>query len=250
MGRSRTTMILAISIASVISTAHATGSPPKPSDPSATSQSISAAAANAEATAIGVGIAHASGGRADANAIGLGGEGGEGGKAHANAEGGAGGDAQANQTQSAQGGDASNAGLTQAVNFVQRRNAPSVGQGSLMPSGCGAAGNAGGSQEGGAAFLGIAWTTDQCYALLAAASYAAIGMPDTSCDLLNSMKSVQRAYKRIGKSLPDCTTAENRDPTPAVVVLDSHDPAQKDTSPTRDEVNEAINRAFKASQAK
>lgn len=108
---------------------------------------------------------------------------------------------------------ASNEGVTTTVHQTTnyKRNAPSIAQGSLMAAGCGAGANGGGSKPGGAGFLGFVWTTDQCYALLAAASYQSIGMPDTSCDLLNSMKSVQKAFKRMGKPLPDCTTAENRD---------------------------------------
>lgn len=114
---------------------------------------------------------------------------------------------------------ASNEGVTVNQTTSYKRNAPSIAQGSLMAVGCGAGANGGGSRPGGAGFLGIVWTTDQCYTLLAAAAYQAIGMPDTSCDLLTSMKSVRKAFKRMGKPLPDCTTAENRDVTSAAAEV-------------------------------
>lgn len=124
-----------------------------------------------------------------------------------------------------------------------------------MPSGCGAGVNGGGSREGGAGFLGLAWTTDQCYALLAAASFAAIGMPDTSCDLLVSMKSVQKAFKRAGKQLPDCTAAENRDIASAAAEV-GHGLAAIDRATRRASkcetcvTHDELNRAFKKSLEK
>lgn len=169
----------------------------------------------AAAAAIGVG--------GDATATG--GTGGEGGDAHASAAGGAGGSASATQSQVAEGGaggaggDASNLGNAQHVTINHRRNAPSLAQGGLAVSGCGSGVNGGGSRTGGAGFFGLVWTTEQCYALLAAEHFAAIGMPDTSCDLLVSMESVQKAFKRAGKPLPDCATAENRDLTSASAEL-------------------------------
>lgn len=235
----KTMAILAATLLAM--TAHATGKPPTGPAP------------------INVDVdTHAYGGRADAdatsiaNALAAGGQGGDGGDARAVGEGGAGGSATATQTatggaaEQTQSQSADNAGNSQNINVNHRRNAPSVGQGSLVPSGCGAGVNGGGSQTGGAGFLGLAWTTDQCYALMAAASYAAIGMPDVSCDLLNSMKAVQSAHKRLGKPLPDCATAENRDPAPTVMFL-SEDSSQatKDAPPTHAEVNEKIDRAMK-----
>lgn len=116
--------------------------------------------------------------------------------------------------------------------------------------------NGGGSRTGGAGFLGLVWTTDQCYALLAAEHFAAIGMPDTSCDLLISMKAVRKAFERAGKPLPDCATAENRDMATAAAEL-THGLAAIERMKPRPEVKcpdcatkEELDRAFKASQSK
>lgn len=184
-----------------------------------------------------------------------GGEGGDGGTASAVGEGGAGGTATAEQSQAQEArAESSNNGNHQGVTINHRRNAPSIAQGGLMASGCGAGANGGGSREGGAGFLGLVWTTDQCYQLMAAASFAAIGMPDTSCDLLVAMKSVQRAYKRMGKPLPDCATAENRDLATAaaeithgLTAIERMKPAPKCTDCA---TREDLNRAFKKSQEK
>src|SRR5262245_5281972 len=73
--------------------------------------------------------------------------------------------------------EANNAGNLQVMNFQQRRNAPSVAQGGLSIPGCGGTGvNAGGSRPGGSGFLGWSWTDGDCYLLLAAAQFTAIGM--------------------------------------------------------------------------
>jgi hypothetical protein len=140
------------------------------------------------------------------------------------------------------------------VSINHRRNAPSLAQGGLMASGCGAGANGGGSREGGAGFLGFVWTTDQCYQLLAAASFATIGMPDTSCDLLVAMKSVQKAFKRAGKPLPDCTSAENRDLVTAAAEL-THGLATIERLKPEPKcpdcvTREELNRAFKKGQEK
>lgn len=150
---------------------------------------------------------------------------------------------------------ADNEGVTQVTSINHRRNAPSLAQGGLAVAGCGAGANGGGSREGGAGFLGFVWTTDQCYQLLAAASFAAIGMPDTSCDLLVGMKSVRKAFKRAGKPLPDCLSAENRDLATAAAELTGGlialermrpDPQPCEKCATKEE----LNRAFKAGQSK
>ncbi len=111
-----------------------------------------------------------------------------------------------------------------------------------MPSGCGVGGNAGGSGINGSGFLGIAFTSEQCYALSAAAAYAAIGMSDVACDLLNSMKSVRAAHKRLGRPLPDCTAAKNRVDAPEVVIV-SRETSGSDPV-TKEYVQEVTKRAL------
>jgi hypothetical protein len=150
----------------------------------------------------------------------------------------AGGDASASQT--ANGGNASNLGNAQSVNVSHSgvRNAPSVAQGALITSGCGFGGNAGGSNVNGAGFLGISFTTNECYLYMLAQSFSAIGMPDTACDVLLSTRSARHAFK--GKALPDCTMIRNR---PSVVAVDQG-------LATKEYVNEVTDRVLKRSLSK
>ena len=149
---------------------------------------------------------------------------------------------EASQSQTALGGDASNNGNSQATTINQSapRNAPSVAQGSLIPSGCGVAGNAGGSGVNGSGFLGIAFTTDECYKFLLAQSFSAIGMPDTACDVLLTTKAARKAFK--GKTLPSCTTAENKE--------EALSGERKEGTATKDYVNEVVDRALKSELSK
>jgi hypothetical protein len=136
------------------------------------------------------------------------------------------------QHQTAQGGDAAanNEGVEQAVEFSYPRQAPSVAQGSIAIAGCGAGGNAGGSNTGGAAFLGFSWVTPECHGWTLAQTYAAIGDVKAACEVANSQKAARRAAKR-GATLPDCNNlpvpvapAEPAPaPSPAVVVVQTPD---------------------------
>jgi hypothetical protein len=112
-----------------------------------------------------------------------------------------------------------------------------------MPSGCGVGGNAGGSGVNGSGFLGIAFTPAECYAFSLSQAFAAIGMPDTACDVLLTTKAAKRAFK--GKAMPDCTTASNRDPVPSVVVVRDTVPALRDDTATKAYVNEVTDRAVR-----
>jgi len=98
---------------------------------------------------------------------------------------------------------ANNEGVSQSVNTEAVRQAPSVGQGSFAIVGCGAAGNAGGSNSHGSAFLGFGFTPAECYKYMTAASYQAIGEYDTACLILNTTKAAKRAAKD-GVVLPNC----------------------------------------------
>lgn len=153
---------------------------------------------------------------------GAGGQGGAGGSGY----GGEGGDAKAT------GGDAQaiNEGVEQAVQFSYPRQAPAVAQGSIALAGCGAGGNAGGSNTHGAAFLGLAWVTRECHGWTLAQTYAALGYIKAACEVANSQKAARRAQKR-GATLPDCNNlpvpvapAEPAPaPSPAVVVVQTPD---------------------------
>lgn len=90
-----------------------------------------------------------------------------------------------------------------AVSVTHQASAPALGQGSFAIAGCQVAGNAGGSNSGGAGFLGFAFTTEQCYDLQLAAAYQALGAYSAACQVLNLSKAGQRAAKR-GVTLPTC----------------------------------------------
>lgn len=118
----------------------------------------------------------------------------------------------ATQYQSAHGGDAeqsqsaeaNNEGVQTNVTTTYRRQAPSVAQGSLMVGSCGSAGNGGGSNSRGAAFLGLAWTPADCKLLLAASAYQALGMYDSACEMVNGISVVRKRWEALGVEPPSC----------------------------------------------
>lgn len=114
------------------------------------------------------------------------------------------------QSQTAEGGSAeqsqsaNNEGVTTSVTTTYRRQAPSVAQGSLMVGSCGSAGNGGGSNSRGAAFLGLAWTPADCKLLLAASAYQALGMYDSACEMVNGISAVRKRWEALGVEPPSC----------------------------------------------
>jgi outer membrane murein-binding lipoprotein Lpp len=147
-----------------------------------------------------------------------------------------------------QGGDAQaiNEGVEQAVHFSYPRQAPAVAQGSIALAGCGAGGNAGGSNTHGAAFLGLAWVTRECHGWTLAQTYAALGYIKAACEVANSQKAARRAQKR-GATLPDCDALPVQpvapapaEPAPAVVVVQTPDLSQYVTREVLDRVTERV----------
>jgi len=131
--------------------------------------------------------------------------------------------AKATQTQTANGGasQAVNHGnnASQSTEFNYPRQAPSVGQGSIAIAGCGAGGNAGGSNSHGAAFLGVAFTPADCKLLLAAAAYQALGMWDSACEMVNGISAVKARWKALGANPPSCQVKPPVEtPDPGVTV--------------------------------
>lgn len=100
--------------------------------------------------------------------------------------------------------NANNEGVDQALSITNPRNAPGLGQGSLYIPECGAAGNAGGSNTHGAAFLGFAWTPRDCKLLQTAAAYAALGMKNTACEMVNGTSAAKARFKELGIHPPIC----------------------------------------------
>ena len=119
--------------------------------------------------------------------------------------GGAGGDATSNS-----GGNA----MTSV--YEQVRQAPSVAQGSFAIAGCSVAGNAGGSDIHGSAFLGFGWTPDECYLFMQAQAYQSTGHSQAACEVLNHTKAAKRLVKD-GFKLPECTPAH-----PPIIIMNAH----------------------------
>lgn len=120
---------------------------------------------------------------------------------------------------------ASSGGNTLSV--VQVRQAPALAQGGLYLAGCGFAGNAGGSQASGAAFLGLQFITPGCHDLMQIQNEAAFGNVKTACELNRLTRQGQRNLQRLkkaGKEPEPCPSAIAQpapplEPKPTVVVL-------------------------------
>jgi hypothetical protein len=152
-------------------------------------------------------------------------------------------DAQAlsNSESSAQSGaTSSSGGNSQDVNIVNPRQAPGVGQGSFAIQGCGVAGNAGGSNVNGSAFLGFGFTPEQCYDFMLAQSYQSLGAYEAACEVLNYSRAGKRAQRR-GVALPACKAPTPPAPVtpapllPAVITVEVKDDAK---------CTEKVNRVF------
>lgn len=150
---------------------------------------------------------------------------------------------------SAQGGTAS-------VDYSYRevRQAPAVGQGSFAIQGCAVAGNVGGSNTNGAAFLGLGWTPDECYTFMLAQAYQSVGEQSAACQILNSTKAAQRARKQ-GVTLPSCEPSstpapETRSIVPAVDTSNFVTREDLNGYITREEAAERDSRVLKQVSAK
>lgn len=119
-------------------------------------------------------------------------------------------------------GDTSATGGESSLTYTEARQAPSVGQGSIGIVGCGAGGNVGASNTGGAAFLGIAYTPYHCQLLLAAKAYEATGHKKAACELVNLLPAVKRAQKQ-GFTPPSCAEPVAPVQPPVVVNVEPAD---------------------------
>ena len=119
------------------------------------------------------------------------------------------------------------------ANSYSPRQAPSVAEGSIIISGCAVSGNAGGSNTHGSAFLGIGFTTPECYAFILAQAYQAVGEKQTACQILNTTNAAQRAIKR-GITLPTCQPVPEK-----VVVVEK----QVTGTYTHEQVDEIVRKA-------
>lgn len=85
------------------------------------------------------------------------------------------------------------------------RNAPSVALGSVYPTAtCQGGLGIGGSGVNGSGLLNFSFTKKECETVVLAQNFAAIGMPETSCDILKTTKAWKRAAKANPKIQADC----------------------------------------------
>jgi hypothetical protein len=133
--------------------------------------------------------------------------------------------AQGQEQGQSQSASADNAGNSQVVNFEDRKQAPSIGQGSIFIPECGAGGNGGGSSSNGSAFFGIAYVPAWCQDFKYAAFLMAAGEYEAACQVMAASKPGKRAAKR-GIELPACAKPqllpakpEPVQPVPTVIVL-------------------------------
>lgn len=205
---------------------HPKPEPLKPAQPVATADSVAIAGAKSVSAANATAGANATGGAANA----------QGGASNAIAAGGDGGQA------------ASSA--DNAINFNTKveRSAPSLGQGGLMVSDCGAGGNAGGSNRTGAGFLGFVWTPEDCKLLMAAQAFQALGMVDTACDMLNGISVVKKRLRDLKQDAPPCVLKKPDAPKPDTALADS---VRRIENQLRSyATKEELNRAFKRGNSK
>ena len=113
----------------------------------------------------------------------------------------------------AEGGDSAAQGGSAAVVTNYPQQAPSVAQGSFAIQGCGVAGNLGGSNTHGSGFLGFGFTPDECYRLMLAQAYQAIGQTEAACEVLNRTDMALNLETKRGLPLPKC----HKEPAPVIV---------------------------------
>jgi hypothetical protein len=102
------------------------------------------------------------------------------------------------QTQNAS-AEANNSGLSQAValNYKGVRNAPSVALGAGFPTaGCQGVAGIGGSGVNGSGLFNFSFTKKECETVVLAQNFAALDMPDVSCEILKTTKAWQRAVEK------------------------------------------------------
>jgi len=119
------------------------------------------------------------------------------------------------QTQASNVATTSTQGNAQSITYA--RQAPSVAQGSLYGSQCVSGGNAGGSNTGGSAFLGVQFTSYECHLARLAASWADAGDHKTACEILRRSPAMKRLKRETGFEPPPCVQK------PAEIVHVAHD---------------------------
>jgi hypothetical protein len=143
---------------------------------------------------------------------------------------------------------------------VYERQVGTLIMGTVIPVDCGFGGQAGGADRNGSGFLGASWTTDRCYTLKVANAWAAMGEYEYACEML--MDVSRRALKRRGIVGVDCAIVGARlrawhampaptvTTTPVVTRSDAASTAPAGSYVTQEQLQQAVDRAFKRSQSK
>lgn len=142
---------------------------------------------------------------------------------------------------------------------VYERQVGTLIMGTVIPVDCGFGGQAGGANTNGSGFLGASWTTDRCYTLKVANSWAAMGEYEYACEML--MDVSRRALKRRGIVAVDCAVIGARlrawhaiqAPVVTATSSDSTDPvppAGSSNYVTQEQLREALDRQYKKAMGK
>lgn len=248
----RYTTIITLALLSQAALATNKPTPPK-TEPTvhveASPKSTSNSDADAAASSVAVSAANAdsrSASNSHSGATAFGGHGGkasaDGGNAAATA---AGGTSSAEAVAGDSAASADNA-LSLTQNYEAKRSAPSIAAASVYPTaGCQGGVSLGGSGSGGAGLLGFSFTKRECETVVLAQNFAAIGMAETSCDLLKTTKAWRRATERNPQLAANC------EPKPESVAVAEPAPVA-DTSQfvTREELAERDRRIIQQATVK
>lgn len=137
------------------------------------------------------------------------------------------------------------------INDNDYQEAFQVGRGIVIPVDCGMGFDAGGANRNGAAFLGMAWTTDKCYTLKAGNAFAAMGEYQLACEMYADV--TRKAMKRRKIKELDCSKVAaaiiaRQHPTVVVVGSDSTNKTSVSVPPdyaTKEYVNQTQDRMLK-----
>jgi hypothetical protein len=141
---------------------------------------------------------------------------------------------QQDQSQSA---SADNAGNTQTINSSYKgvRNAPSVALGAVYPTAsCQGGVGLGGSGVNGSGLLNFSFTKKECETVVLAQNFAALGMPDVSCEILKTTKAWKRAVVNNPELAAHCEQPEPASQAQAAVAS----PPDMSSYVKRDELQE------------
>lgn len=149
-------------------------------------------------------------------------------------------------------GQANRQGVAVNTTNSYPRQVPAIVQMAGMVVDCGSSVGANGAGVNGAGALGMSWTTGDCYALRSGVNFAAIGEYEAACVL---WKDVNRTAFKRQKYQPDCVVIaarlfEESKRAREMSTVTQTVPVDLSKYPTREEMDEKLDRRFKKSVAK